>query len=69
MVGFSLYCPKKGCAQTMAMKVGWSPLPDERFGFGGGSANSPLEVEGFWIGVDFMLKIFFCVFKIIMRMN
>jgi hypothetical protein len=46
----------------MAIKLGCSPLPDERFGFGGGSANSPLEVEGFWIGVDFMLKIYIFVF-------
>jgi hypothetical protein len=47
----------------MAIKLGWSPLPDEQFGFGGGSANSPLEVEGFWIGVDFMFKIYICVFR------
>jgi hypothetical protein len=46
----------------MAIKLGWSPLSDEWFGFGGGSANSPLEVEGFWIGVVFMLKIYFLCF-------
>jgi hypothetical protein len=45
----------------MAIKLGWSLLPVEWFGFGGGSANSPLKAEGFWIGVDYMLKIFFCV--------
>jgi hypothetical protein len=45
----------------MAIK-GWSPLPDEQFGFGGGSVNSPFEADRYWLGVVFMVKIFFCVF-------
>ena len=43
----------------MAIKLGWSPLPDERFGFGGGLVNSPLEAEGYGVEVGFMVKIFF----------
>jgi hypothetical protein len=39
----------------MALKLGWSPLPDEWFGFGGGSANSPFEEDRYWIGVDFVM--------------
>ena len=40
----------------MAIRPGWSSPPDERFGFGGGSENSPFEVERFLIGVEFMVK-------------
>jgi hypothetical protein len=47
----------------MAIKLGWSPLPDERFDFGGGSKNSPFETDRYWIGVVFMLKIFFYIRK------
>jgi hypothetical protein len=50
----------------MAIK-GWSPLPDEEFGFGGGSANSPFEADRYWIGVVFMVKIFFMFFIKIKR--
>jgi len=56
--GFSFSCPEKGCAQTMAIKLGWSPLPDENFGFGesGGSWNSPFEVERVGFGIGFMIE-------------
>jgi hypothetical protein len=48
----------------MAIKLGWSPLPDERFGYGGGSKNSPFEADRYWIGVVFMVNIFFlCFYK------
>jgi len=40
----------------MAIKLGWSSPLDERFGFGGGSENSPFEVERFLIGVELMVK-------------
>jgi len=60
--GFSFSSPEKGCTRTKAIKLGWSPLPDEWFGFGGGSANSPFEVDRYLIGVDFMVKIFFVFF-------
>ena len=40
----------------MAIKPGWSSLPNERFGFGGGLANLPFEAKGFFIRVVFMLK-------------
>jgi hypothetical protein len=63
--GFSLSCPKKGCAQTMAIKLGQSPQPDERFGFGesGGSRNSPFEAKQFFKGVGFMVKIYCFLYK------
>ena len=53
----------------MAIKLGWSPLLDEWFGFGGGLANSPFEADRYWIGMDFMVikkkkKIFFVFVKI-----
>jgi len=52
----------------MAIKPGWSSPLDERFGFGGGSENSPFEVERFLIGVEFMVKKIkrklFCFYKI-----
>ena len=44
----------------MAIKLGRSSQPDEKFGFGGGSKNSPFEADRYWIGVVFMVKIF-CV--------
>ena len=51
----------------MAINPGWSSPRDERFGFGGGSVNSPFEADRYWIGVDFMVikrkKIFFCFYK------
>ena len=40
----------------MAIKPEWSSLPDERLGFGGGSANLPFEVDRFWVGVVLMVK-------------
>ena len=48
----------------MAIKPGRSSQPDKKFGFGGGSENSPFEADRYWIGVVFMVKIFFCVFFI-----
>jgi hypothetical protein len=54
--GFSFSCPEKGCARTIAFKLGWSSQPDERFGFGGGSRNSPFEAERFWNCDGFMMK-------------
>jgi hypothetical protein len=46
----------------MAIKLGWSPLLDEQFGFGGGLVNSPLEAEGYRVEVGFMVKKnIFCV--------
>ena len=44
----------------MAIKPGRSAQPDEKFGFGGGSENSPFEADRNWIGVVFMVKIFLC---------
>ena len=38
----------------MAIKLGQSPQPEEKFGFG--SRNSPFEAEGYEIEVGFMLK-------------
>jgi hypothetical protein len=46
----------------MAIKLGWRPLLDEQFGYGGGSENSPFEADRCWIGVVFMVKIFFLCF-------
>ena len=46
----------------MAIKPGWSSSLDERFDFGGGLENTPFEAKRFLIGVEFMVKIFFCVF-------
>ena len=46
----------------MAIKPRQSSQPDKKFGFGGGSENSPFEADRYWIGVVFMVKIFFCVF-------
>ena len=46
----------------MAIKPGWSSQPDKKFGFGGGSENSPFEADRYWIGVVFMVKIFFMFF-------
>ena len=42
----------------MAIKLGLSSKPDERFGFGesGGSWNSPFEAERFRVGVCFVVK-------------
>jgi hypothetical protein len=40
----------------MAFKLGWSSLPDERLGFGGGSVNSPFEADRFWVRVVCMVK-------------
>ena len=42
----------------MTIKLGWSPLPDENFGFGesGGSWNSPFEVERVGFGIGFMIE-------------
>ena len=48
----------------MAIKRGWSSQPDERFGFGGGLENSPFEADRYWIGVVFMVRIFFVFFYI-----
>ena len=47
----------------MAIKPGWSSPPNERFGFGGGSLNSPFEAVRFGYEVGFMVNIF-CVFYI-----
>ena len=47
----------------MAIKPGRSSQPDKKFGFGGGSENSPFKVDRHWVRVIFMVKIFFCVFK------
>jgi hypothetical protein len=51
----------------MALKLGWSSLPDEWFGFGGSSANSPFEEDRYWIGVDFVMikkkRKYFCFYK------
>jgi hypothetical protein len=47
----------------MAIKLGWSLLLDEWFGFGGGSENSPFETDQYWIGVVFMVKIFLYIRK------
>jgi hypothetical protein len=47
----------------MAIKLGWSSLLDDMFGFGGGSMNSPFEADWYWIGVDVMVKVF-CDFYI-----
>jgi hypothetical protein len=46
----------------MAIKLGWSPLPVEQFGFGGGSVNLPLEADGFWIWCRLHGKSIFFVF-------
>ena len=48
----------------MAIKPGQSSQPDEKVGFGGsgGSWNSPFEADWYWIGVVFMVKIFFMFF-------
>ena len=46
----------------MAIKPGRSSQSDEKFGFGGGSENSPFEVDRYLIGVVFMVKIFFVFF-------
>jgi hypothetical protein len=65
--GFSFSSPEKGCAQTMAFRLGWSSQPDGRLGFEGGSGNSPFEVGWFWIRVEFMVKKIkrklFCFYK------
>jgi hypothetical protein len=47
---------EKGCARTIAFKLGWSSPPDERLGFGGGSANSPFEVDWQGFEVGFMME-------------
>jgi hypothetical protein len=47
----------------MAIKLGWSLLLDEWFGFGGGSENSPFETDRYWIVVVFMVKIFLYIRK------
>jgi hypothetical protein len=49
--------PEKGCARTIAFKLGWSSQPDERFGFeiGDGLRNSPYEAERFEFKVGFMV--------------
>jgi hypothetical protein len=56
--GFSLSCPEKGNARTIAFKLGWSSQLDERFNFetGDGSRNSPFEVKGFATDVGFMIE-------------
>jgi hypothetical protein len=46
----------------MAIKPGRSSQPDENFGFGDGLENSPFEAYRYWIGVVFMVKIFFVFF-------
>jgi len=46
----------------MAINLGWCSQLNKKFGFGGGSENSPFEADRYWIGVVFMVKIFFCVF-------
>ena len=48
-------CPKKGCAQTIAFKLGWSSWLDESFDFEGGSGNSPFEAERVGFGIGFMV--------------
>ena len=49
-------CPEKGCARTIAFKLGWSSLPNERFEFEGGSGNSPFEAAGFAKDDGFMIE-------------
>ena len=65
--GFSFSTPEKGCARTMAFRLGWSSLPDESFGFEGGLGNSPFEAEGYEVEVGFMVKKvkrkYFCFYK------
>ena len=48
----------------MAIKLGQSSQPDEKVGFdgSGGSWNSPFEVDRYWIGVVFVVKIFLCFY-------
>jgi hypothetical protein len=57
---------EKGCARTKAFKLGWSSSPDERLGFGGGSANSPFAAgrKGFEVGfmMEKVKEIFFLFF-------
>jgi hypothetical protein len=53
--GFSLLCPEKVCAQTMAIKLGWSSQPDGRVGFGAGSRNSPFEAKRLEFEVGFII--------------
>ena len=42
----------------MAIKLGWSSWPDERFGFrkSGGSRNSPFEAERFGFEIGFIVE-------------
>ena len=40
----------------MAIKLGWSSPPDERFNFEGGAGNSPFEAEGYEVEVVFMVE-------------
>jgi hypothetical protein len=42
----------------MAIKPRRSSQPDEKFGFYGGSENSPFEADRYWTGVVFMVKIY-----------
>jgi hypothetical protein len=55
-MGFHYQSLEKGCARTIAFKLGWSSPPDERLGFGGGSANSPFEVDWQGFEVGFMME-------------
>ena len=48
----------------MAIKPARSSQPDKKFGFGGGLENSPFEMDRYWIGVVFMVRIFFVFFYI-----
>ena len=57
-----IFKPREGLCLNHGLKLGWSPLPDEWFGFGGGSTDLPFEVDRYLIGVDFMVKIFFVFF-------
>jgi hypothetical protein len=47
----------------MAIKPRRSSQPDEKFGFCGGSENSPFEADQYWIGVVSMVKIYIFYIK------
>jgi hypothetical protein len=55
--------PKEGLCPNHSFYARVEFTPDERFGFEGGSGNAPFEAKSFWIGIDFMVKVF-CVFCI-----
>ena len=46
----------------MTIKLGQNSWLDKKFGFGGGSENSPFEAKRVGFGVGFMVKIILCFF-------